>query len=263
MKRCAALLMMASFLAVAALSGCAGSETTGAGGKVKTVKLDYAYYNPVSLVLKEKKWLEEELNKALELLSSSIDFGSTAGAAALLGRANGNPIKAVYMYFQARVDSTCDESKLQHWQSSRFEGKEDRGYERNGSAYFSAARPGSDWPKRQGCGDRTASACGRKGRFGEAHLAFLSAGSVAFFLSSLRSGLGLGWMFVAAAEIMGASKGLGFLMTDGQTTGRPAIMIASILLFALLGKLTDLIVEQLGRHVLAWQDSYAAGGKGV
>jgi len=79
----------------------------------------------------------------------------------------------------------------------------------------------------------------------------------------LRGGLGLGWMFVVAAEIMGASKGLGFLMTDGQTTGRPAIILASILLFALLGKLTDFILERLGRHVLVWQDSYAAGRKDV
>lgn len=75
------------------------------------IRLDYTYYNPVSLVLKDKKWLEAEFakdkinvewvlslgsNKALELLNSrSIDFGSTAGAAALLGKANGNPIKSI------------------------------------------------------------------------------------------------------------------------------------------------------------------------
>jgi sulfonate transport system substrate-binding protein len=82
--------------------------------RVDTIKLDWAYYNPLSLVLKEKGWLDDEFkkdairiewtqslgsNKALELLrSKSIDFGSTAGAAALLGRANGNPIKAIYIY---------------------------------------------------------------------------------------------------------------------------------------------------------------------
>jgi sulfonate transport system substrate-binding protein len=94
------------------LSSCSRSASTAS--EVKTVKLDYAYYNPVSLVLKEKKWLEDELqkdgievewvfsagsNKALELLNSkSIDFGSTAGSAALLGKANGNPIKSIYIY---------------------------------------------------------------------------------------------------------------------------------------------------------------------
>jgi sulfonate transport system substrate-binding protein len=81
---------------------------------VTTIKLDWAYYNPLSLVLKDKRWLEDEFkndgieiqwtqslgsNKALELLrSKSVDFGSTAGAAALLGRANGNPIKSIYVY---------------------------------------------------------------------------------------------------------------------------------------------------------------------
>jgi sulfonate transport system substrate-binding protein len=81
---------------------------------VTTIKLDWAYYNPLSLVLKDKGWLENEFkndgieiqwtqslgsNKALELLrSKSVDFGSTAGAAAFLGRANGNPIKSVYLY---------------------------------------------------------------------------------------------------------------------------------------------------------------------
>jgi sulfonate transport system substrate-binding protein len=78
------------------------------------IRLDYAYYSPSSLVLKRFGWLEEDLkpsgttvrwvfsqgsNRSLEYLSSgSIDFGSTAGLAALLSRANGNPVKAVYVY---------------------------------------------------------------------------------------------------------------------------------------------------------------------
>ena len=78
------------------------------------IRMDFATYNPVSLVLKEKKILEKAFekdgitirwvqtlgsNKALEFLNaSSIDFGSTAGAAALIGRINGNPIKSIYVY---------------------------------------------------------------------------------------------------------------------------------------------------------------------
>ncbi|CAO3439319.1 aliphatic sulfonate ABC transporter substrate-binding protein [Azospirillum argentinense] len=85
-----------------------------AADRVTEIRLDYAYYNPVSLVLKEKGWLEEDLkkdgiavrwvlslgsNKALEFLNAgSLDFGSTAGAAALIARINGNPIKSVYVY---------------------------------------------------------------------------------------------------------------------------------------------------------------------
>nr|WP_132252541.1 MULTISPECIES: aliphatic sulfonate ABC transporter substrate-binding protein [Methylobacterium] len=83
-------------------------------GDVKEIRLDWATYNPVSLVLKEKGFLEEALkpqgikvrwtqslgsNKALEFLNGgAIDFGSSAGAAALLARINGNPIKVVYAY---------------------------------------------------------------------------------------------------------------------------------------------------------------------
>src|SRR5579859_1292878 len=86
---------------------------TAARAEALEVHLDYAYYNPVSLVLKDKHWVEDALgpdvrvtwvlsagsNKALEYLNAqSLDFGSTAGSAALLGRANGNPIKAIYVY---------------------------------------------------------------------------------------------------------------------------------------------------------------------
>ncbi len=78
------------------------------------------------------------------------------------------------------------------------------------------------------------------------------------YIVGLRSGLGLGWMFVVAAEIMGASQGLGFLLVDGQTTGRPDIIIASILLFAVLGKLTDAVLAAMGKRLLNWQDAYAS-----
>ena len=78
------------------------------------IHIDWATYNPVSMVLKQKGLLEKEFakdgirivwvqsagsNKALEFLNAgSIDFGSTAGSAALVARINGNPIKSVYVY---------------------------------------------------------------------------------------------------------------------------------------------------------------------
>ncbi|HEX3863304.1 MAG TPA: ABC transporter permease [Stellaceae bacterium] len=82
------------------------------------------------------------------------------------------------------------------------------------------------------------------------------------YITGLRGGLGLGWMFVVAAEIMGASEGLGFLLIDGEQTGRPATIIASILLFAVLGKLTDMALAQLGRRALVWQDTFGNNGGG-
>jgi len=73
------------------------------------------------------------------------------------------------------------------------------------------------------------------------------------YIVGLRSGLSLGWMFVVAAEIMGASKGIGFLMIDGQMTGRPAIILGSVILFAIFGKLTDMAVAFTGSYFVRWQ----------
>jgi sulfonate transport system permease protein len=73
------------------------------------------------------------------------------------------------------------------------------------------------------------------------------------YIVGLRSGLSLAWMFVVAAEIMGASRGLGFLMIDGQMTGRASIILASVILFAGLGKATDLLLETVGRRLLRYK----------
>lgn len=105
---------VARLLLVAALAASVTACNQTQASKPKAIRLDFAYYNPVSLVLKNKGFLEQNLasdgiqvqwtqslgsNKALELLNGkSVDFGSTAGAAALIGKANGNPIKAIYVY---------------------------------------------------------------------------------------------------------------------------------------------------------------------
>jgi sulfonate transport system permease protein len=82
---------------------------------------------------------------------------------------------------------------------------------------------------------------------------FLPASLPAIFVG-LRQSLGLAWMFVVAAEFMGATHGLGFLLIDGQTTGRPATLITSILLFALCGKATDGCLAWISERALHWQD---------
>jgi sulfonate transport system substrate-binding protein len=85
-----------------------------AAERLTTIDIDWATYNPVSMLLKNKGLLEQEFakdgvairwvqtlgsNKALEFLNAgSLDFGSSAGAAALVGRINGNPIKSIYAY---------------------------------------------------------------------------------------------------------------------------------------------------------------------
>jgi sulfonate transport system permease protein len=76
------------------------------------------------------------------------------------------------------------------------------------------------------------------------------------YVVSLRAGLGLGWMFVVAAEIMGASEGLGYLLVDGQQLGKPAQIVAAILCFALLGKLSDSVLAMATAPLLRWEDAF-------
>jgi sulfonate transport system permease protein len=76
------------------------------------------------------------------------------------------------------------------------------------------------------------------------------------YVVALRVGLGLGWMFVVAAEFMGASEGLGFLLIDGQQLGKPAQILAAIVIFAILGKTTDWLIELATAPLLRWQDAF-------
>jgi sulfonate transport system permease protein len=77
------------------------------------------------------------------------------------------------------------------------------------------------------------------------------------YVLALRQGLGLGWMFVVAAEFMGASEGLGYLLVDGQQLGKPDQILAAILTFAILGKITDGLLAAASAPLLTWQDAFA------
>lgn len=79
------------------------------------------------------------------------------------------------------------------------------------------------------------------------------------FILALRAGLGLGWMFVVAAEFMGASEGLGYLLVDGQQLGKPDQILAAILIFAVVGKATDSLLLIASAPFLRWRDTHAGG----
>lgn len=84
---------------------------------------------------------------------------------------------------------------------------------------------------------------------------FLPAALPSLF-TGLRTGLSLAWMFLVAAELIAATKGLGYLLTDGRETSRPDIVIAAIILLALLGKISDSCLKLLEQRKLAWRDSF-------
>jgi len=116
------LLTATAAVAVMVMSGCVAGEgqtapapTEGAEWSATELSLDFATYNPLSLIIKEQGWLEAELgdevavnwvqsagsNKANEALKAgAIDVGSTAGSAALLARSNGSPIQVIDIYTQ-------------------------------------------------------------------------------------------------------------------------------------------------------------------
>ncbi len=108
------MLTRRGFLGSAAGASLLPLGIARAADKPSEIRIDWATYNPVSMVLKQQGLLEKEFakdgigvrwvqslgsNKALEFLNAgSIDFGSTAGSAALLARITGNPIKSIYVY---------------------------------------------------------------------------------------------------------------------------------------------------------------------
>nr|WP_133790710.1 ABC transporter permease [Paraburkholderia silvatlantica] len=77
--------------------------------------------------------------------------------------------------------------------------------------------------------------------------------------TGLRTGLAVSWMFVVAAELIAATRGLGYLLSDGRETGRPDIVFGAIILLGLLGKFTDSAMKALEAHVLAWRDTSVEG----
>jgi sulfonate transport system permease protein len=107
--------------------------------------------------------------------------------------------------------------------------------------------------------DRRLVEVGRVFRLGRIALArrILLPAVLPAWLLALRAGLGLGWMFVVAAELMGASEGLGYLLLDGQQTGRAAQIVAAIVAFGLLGRATDAALAAAGAPLLRWRDDYA------
>jgi sulfonate transport system permease protein len=77
-------------------------------------------------------------------------------------------------------------------------------------------------------------------------------------LVGMRIGLTQAWLFLVAAELLGASRGLGFLLTDGQQTSRADEILVAILLFALCGKLSETALRALERRAVGWADTVQA-----
>ncbi len=78
--------------------------------------------------------------------------------------------------------------------------------------------------------------------------------------TGLRLGLAQAWLFLVAAELIAASRGLGFLLIDAQNTGRADIILLSITLLAIIGKGTDWLLARSERRLLRWTDTFRGDG---
>ncbi|MNO06512.1 putative aliphatic sulfonates transport permease protein SsuC [compost metagenome] len=72
----------------------------------------------------------------------------------------------------------------------------------------------------------------------------------------MRLSLSISWMVLVVAELMGADRGVGYLIQDARSFMRTEVVFIGILLFAAVGKISDSLVRLLEARLLKWQDSY-------
>jgi len=80
--------------------------------------------------------------------------------------------------------------------------------------------------------------------------------SLPSLFTGLRQALSLSWMFLVAAELMAATRGIGYLLTDGRETGRADIVLAAIFVLAVLGKVSDSALKAIEAYALRWRDAF-------
>ena len=71
-------------------------------------------------------------------------------------------------------------------------------------------------------------------------------------MTGIRVGFGVGWMALVAAELVGATSGLGFLINDARSLLRTDIIILGMLVIGLAGFGIDLLIRRLSKALLPW-----------
>lgn len=87
----------------------------------------------------------------------------------------------------------------------------------------------------------------------------LLPGALPNLFLGLRLSLGVAWLGLVVAEMMGSSSGIGYLINDARYFSLTTVVFVGIIVFAVFGKLTDSLVKLLERRLLRWQDSYKGG----
>jgi sulfonate transport system permease protein len=87
--------------------------------------------------------------------------------------------------------------------------------------------------------------------------------SLPHLFTGLRYGLSLAWLSVVAAELLAASEGIGYMLSDGRELSRPDLVLIAIICLAILGKVSDSVFKLVEDRCLSWRDTYSTsiGGR--
>jgi ABC-type nitrate/sulfonate/bicarbonate transport system permease component len=77
-------------------------------------------------------------------------------------------------------------------------------------------------------------------------------------ITGIRVGLGVGWMALVAAELVGANSGLGFLINDARTLLRTDVVIVGMITIGVVGLVIDRTIRVIGRRTMPWSRALAA-----
>lgn len=76
-------------------------------------------------------------------------------------------------------------------------------------------------------------------------------------LLGVRLSLGVSWLVLVVAEMMGTSAGIGYMIQDARAYSQTDIVFVGIIIFAIVGKLSDSVVRVLEKRLLRWRDTYS------
>lgn len=77
----------------------------------------------------------------------------------------------------------------------------------------------------------------------------------------IRLSIGVAWLGLVVAELMGSSSGIGYIINDARSFSLTSVVFVGIIVFAVVGKLSDSLIRWLEHRMLSWQDSYKGGGR--
>ena len=77
-------------------------------------------------------------------------------------------------------------------------------------------------------------------------------GALPSIMTGIRVGLGNAWVCVVAAEMIGATSGVGYMLSDGRSLSRPDIVILGMLIVGIVGKLMDDFLRWLRSRLITW-----------